>query len=292
MTPAAQQQHSRRLERNDPEFPSHASSFLRAAIMGSVFSFIKLIWETATRSQRGSQHLSQKVMKHPSESAGCLPQRQEEVGIRSTLPSGLIPLWADATLTSRNALCLLERQQVDGWKSVRWILGCGDAQTLHDEFYQRFDSETGRCQSQSSAGSQVTFLVVQIKPWLFFYLQVRCYSLVYFVIRRYIKLAWTAVMTSSSFSLNKLFRKSNIPNATLLFFLFFKFLPEYICSSVFFLILLCNWNLDFCLFSSGWRVISPIITRDRGQEMILLSLPTGWRGESQPSLLKKKLSDF
>lgn len=157
-TPAAQQQHSRRLERNDPEFPSHASSFLRATVMGSAFSFIKLIWETATGSQRGSQHLSQKVMKHPTESAGYLPQRREEMGIRSTLPSGLIPLRADATLTSRNALCLLsERQQVDGWKSVRWILRCGDAQTLSDGFHQRVDSETRRCQSQSSAGSQVTF---------------------------------------------------------------------------------------------------------------------------------------
>lgn len=88
--------------------------------MGSAFSFIKLISESGTGSQRGLQHLTQKVMKHPSESAGYLPQRRDEPGIRSTLPSGLIPLRADATLTSRNAFCLLsEWQQVDGWKSVR-----------------------------------------------------------------------------------------------------------------------------------------------------------------------------
>lgn len=137
--------------------------------MGPAFSFIRLIWETGTGSQRGSQHLTQKVMKHPSESAGYLPQRREEAGIRSMLPSGLISLRADATLTSRNVFCLLSgRQQVDGWKSVRWILRCGYAQTWSAGFHQRVDSETGRCQSQSSVWSQVTFLMVQLKTRLFF----------------------------------------------------------------------------------------------------------------------------
>lgn len=144
--------------------------------MGSLFSFIKLIWETATGSQRGSQHHTQKVMKHPSESGGYLPQRREGPGIRSTLPSGLIPLWADATLTSLNAFCLLsELQQVDGWKSVRCALRCGDAQTLTDGFHQRVESDAGCC--QSSVESQVTLLMVQIKPGLLFYLLVSLGSL-------------------------------------------------------------------------------------------------------------------
>lgn len=46
-------------------------------------------------------------------------------------------------------------------------------------------TQAGPCQS---VWSQVTFLMVQIKFYLFFYLKVRCYPLVYFVIQRYIKL--------------------------------------------------------------------------------------------------------
>lgn len=156
--------------------------------MGSVFCFIKLIWETATGSQRGSQHLAQKVMKHPSESGGCLPQRREEPGIRSTLPSGLIPLRADATLTSCNAFCLLSKRQVEGCKSVRWILRCGDAQTFKWWISSLRWLADGSLSVKSSDRSLVTLLMVQIKPRLFFYLRLRCYSLVYFVIHRYIKL--------------------------------------------------------------------------------------------------------
>ena len=93
--------------------------------MGSAFSFIKLIWGNChwitagfTTSYPESDETSIGEWRIP-------PAEIEEAGIRSTLPSGLIPLRADATLTRRNASCLLsERQQVDGCKSVSWILRC------------------------------------------------------------------------------------------------------------------------------------------------------------------------
>lgn len=139
--------------------------------------------ETATGSQRGSQHRTQTVMKHPPESAGYLPRRREEPGFRSTLPSGLIPLWADATLTSLNAFCLLsELQQRDAWKSVRCILRCSDAQTLTDGFHQRGESETACCPSLQS---QLALLMVQTKPIVFLYLQVCLCSLEHFIMQTY-----------------------------------------------------------------------------------------------------------
>lgn len=144
-----------------------------SALMGSPFSFIKLIWEAATGSQRGSQHHTRKVMKHPSESGGYLPERREEPGIRRALPSGLIPLWADATLTSLNAFCLLsELQLVDACESVRWILRCSDAQTLNDGFHQ-----PGCCPSVQSQG---TFLTVQTNPCPLLHLQVSLFYTVFY----------------------------------------------------------------------------------------------------------------
>lgn len=52
-TPAAQQQRRVGWRENDPALPSQASSFLRAAIMGSAFSFIKLVAENCHWSTAG-----------------------------------------------------------------------------------------------------------------------------------------------------------------------------------------------------------------------------------------------